>query len=70
MSAVFPYPAEAVPGEPTLDRCPTCGQLLVLCIGCDKPRSEWDDPSRPAIYCSARCKATTKKRRHRRRSNV
>lgn len=68
MSIVNPYPVAAVPGEPaTPDRCPTCHQMLVTCLGCGRHRGVWKDPISRSDYCSPRCRATTKKRRHRRR---
>ena len=55
--------------EAGLDRCPACHQLLFACAGCGRPRGEWVDPASRADYCSDRCRATTKKRRHRARVN-
>ncbi len=55
------------PGS-TFDRCPTCYQLLVTCLGCGRHRGAWKDPTSRADYCSPRCRATAKMRRHRRRT--
>jgi hypothetical protein len=52
----------------SLDRCPTCHQLLVTCLGCGRHRGAWKDPTSRSDYCSARCRATAKKRRHRGRN--
>lgn len=52
----------------TLDRCPACHQLLVTCLGCGRHRGAWKDPTSRAHYCSDRCRATAKQRRHRRRA--
>lgn len=51
-----------------IDCCPTCHQLLVTCLGCGRQRGAWTDPTSRADYCSPRCRATTKKRRHRARA--
>lgn len=52
----------------TLDLCPACHQLLVTCLGCGRHRGAWKDPASRADYCSERCRARTKKRRHRARA--
>ena len=54
--------------EGRLDRCSACHQLLVTCLGCGRPRGAWKDPTSRADYCSDRCRARTKKRRHRARA--
>lgn len=48
-----------------LNLCPACHQPLVSCLGCGRMRGAWKDPTSLARYCSPKCKARIKKRRHR-----
>ena len=54
--------------EGRLNLCPSCRQPLVSCLACKRPRGAWPDPTSGANYCSDRCKARSKKRRHRARA--